>query len=611
MSNKSKLFQFFRVWKKLPFADKLATHYQEFVDEQRVRMAGSYDGLLQLSFLAIICGIVSGGVIVLFRWCIENGAGIFTGEPTGEGFESLSILARFSLVLIGSILVGIFLHFLAPRDRNLGVVHVIERLTYHQGYLPIRNAVVQFIGAVIALASGQSMGREGPGVHLGATAGSALGRSLEVPNNSTRTLVGCGVAAAISAGFNTPLAGIIFAMEVVMMEYTIIGFTPVIISAVSATTLCRAVFGDSPAFSVPPFEWTSMTELPYVAILGFAIGCLSAGFTHSTLYMSSLLTDRPIWLRCGLAGLIVGLIAIVAPEVMGIGYDTVNLVLLGQISFSTLALILVAKTVATACAAGLGIPGGLIGANLFMGACAGSLIALAAQTVKPDLAYSGFYAMLGMGAMMGATLQAPLAALMALLELTANQSIILPGMICIIFATLSERLIFKKPSIYRLLMIAKGLDFRNSPVAQALRRIGVASVMDRNLVQQPEEIDFEKAESILKLQPRWLMVLTENQQASLISATDLSAHLAELRADSEENGEHLPETVNLLTFPAKRNIASRITTIDTMQEAYERMESEGVDHLFVSGAYGKTQEKIYGVITEEHIEKSYNKHSSS
>jgi len=269
----------------MPFAKKLSEDYHEFLDEQRVRMAGGYDGLLQL--------------------------------------------------------------------------------TYHQGYLPVKNALVQFIGAVIALASGQSMGREGPGIHLGATSGSALGRALQVPNNSTRTLVGCGVAAAISAGFNTPLAGIIFAMEVVMMEYTIIGFTPVIISAVSATTLCRIVFGDSPAFEVPPFEWTSMGELPYVALLGVIIGCLSAFFTHSTLFMSSLLNDRPIWLRTGLAGLIVGLIAIVAPEVMGVGYDTVNLVLLGQISFSTLAIILVAKSLATACAAGLGIPGGLIGANLF------------------------------------------------------------------------------------------------------------------------------------------------------------------------------------------------------------------------------------------------------
>lgn len=609
MSKKSKLLQFFRVWKKLPFAAKLKDDYSQFLDNQRIRMAGGYDGLLQLSFLAIICGIVSGGIIVLFRWSIEHGAGIFVSDAQGERFEDLSIVFRFFLVFLGSIAVGIFLHFIAPKDRNVGVVHVIERLTYHQGYLPIKNAIAQFIGATIALATGQSMGREGPGIHLGATSGSAIGRYLQLPNNSTRTLVGCGVAAAISAGFNTPLAGIIFAMEVVMMEYTIIGFTPVIISAVSATTLCRAVFGDSPAFEVPPFQWSSMNELPYVALLGVIVGCISAFFTHSTLFMSSVLTERPIWLRTTLAGLIVGVLTIFAPEVMGVGYDTVNLVLLGQIGLSTLAIILIAKSLATAVAAGLGIPGGLIGANLFMGACAGSLMALGLQTVKPDLAYSGFYAMLGMGAMMGATLQAPLAALMALLELTANQSIILPGMVAIICAVLAERIIFKKPSIYRLLMIAKGLDFRNNPVVQALRRIGVASVMDRNIIQQLEEISLEKAESILKHEPRWLMVLNENSQASLIAANDLAGHINELKINAEETGEHLPETVNLLTFPAIRQIASRITTIDTMQEAYERMGSEDVEFLYVSGAYGKTQEKIYGVLTREHIETSYSKHS--
>jgi len=213
---------------------------------------------------------------------------------------------------------------------------------------------------------------------------------------------------------------------------------------------------------------------------------------------------------------------------------------------------------------------------------------------------------------MGATLQAPLAALMALLELTANQSIILPGMIAIIFAVLSERLIFKKPSIYRLLMIARGLDYRNSPMAQTLRRIGVASVMDRNIIQQTEEIEFETAENILKHNPRWLMVLNEkNHQASLVSANDLASHLEEFRVLAAESGEPLPVRVNLLNFPAMRAIASRITTIDTMQEAYDKMQSEDVEYLYVSGAYGKTQDKIYGILTKEHIETSYKKHNFS
>ena len=425
-----------------------------------------------------------------------------------------------------------------------------------------------------------------------------------MPNNSTRTLVACGVAAAISAGFNTPLAGVIFAMEVVMMEYSIIGFTPVIVSAVSATTLSRFVFGDSPALAIPPFEWSSIGELPFVALLGVTIGCLSAFFTHSTLFMSSIFIERPVWQRMTFAGFIVGLIAVFVPEVMGIGYDTVNLALLGQIGLFSLLIIVLAKSLATSVAIGMGIPGGLIAPNLLMGAAAGGAMGLIGQQFVPDLAFPGFYAMLGMGAMMGATLQAPLAALMALLELTANQSVILPGMIAIISAVLAERIIFKKPSIYRLLMIARGLDYRNSPVVQALRRIGVASVMERNIIQHKKDISIEKAETILKTEPRWIIVLDENGQAQLVPSNDLSNHILTLKEASDESGEPMPEELDMLNFPAVRLVASRITTIDTMQEAYDLMRNEDVDALFVSGAHGKTKDRIYGILTSEHVEQS-------
>ena len=590
----------------MPLIAKFQLHYAEFLERQSVRMAGGFDGLSLLSLLAIICGLLSGSIIIAFRWFIESGLGIFVDTSTNKGFESLAPHYRFLLVLGGSIIVGILFQYLSPKHRQVGVIHVIERLTYHQGYLPIKNAIAQFFGAIIALVSGQSLGREGPGIHLGATSGSVLGRYLKVPNNSTRTLVACGVAAAISAGFNTPLAGVIFAMEVVMMEYSIIGFTPVIVAAVSATTLSRFVFGDSPALEIPPFEWTSIGELPFVALLGVTIGCLSAFFTHSTLFMSSIFIERPVWQRMSFAGFAVGMIAVFVPEVMGIGYDTVNLALLGQIGLLSLILIVLAKSLATSVAIGMGIPGGLIAPNLLIGASAGGAMGLVGQQFVPDLAYSGFYAMLGMGAMMGATLQAPLAALMALLELTANQSVILPGMIAIISAVLAERIIFKKPSIYRLLMIARGLDYSNSPVVQALRRIGVASVMERNIVQHGKNISIEKAVKLLNTEPRWIIVLDKNGQAQLVPSNDLLNHIKALQNASDETGDAMPEELDLLSFPAVRLVASRITTIDTMQEAYDLMRNEDVETLFVSGAHGKTKDRIYGILTSEHVKQSSN-----
>lgn len=614
MSNKNKFLQSLRIWKKWPPIVYCRNKYNNFLERQRLQMAGTFDGLPQLSLLAIICGVVSGGVIILFRLIIEKGVFFFTGDAGGESFEDLSASNRFLLVVAGSIVVGIIFSLFSKKNRQVGVAHVIEKLTYQQGYLPIKNAIAQFIGATIALITGQSIGREGPGVHLGATAGSALGRYLKVPNNSTRTLVCCGVAAAIAAGFNTPLAGVIFAMEVVLMEYTIIGFTPVIISAVTATALSRIVFGDIPVFEVQPFDLVSLKELPLVALMGIIIGCISAIFTQMTLFMTDAWKDKSVILRMTIAGLIVGVISIFIPQVMGIGYDTVNAALIGQIGLLTLIFIIGAKCIASAVACGLGIPGGLIGPNLVIGACAGGAVALIAQNFFPGIAYEGFYATLGMGAMMGATLQAPLAALIALLELTANQAIILPGMIAIISAVLAERVIFKKPSIYRLLMMARGLDYRNNPIAQALRRTGVASIMERNIVQQAETITFAKAEKILEHQPRWIAVLTKNGQASLIPGNDLNNHLQELKNNFAETTNDLNDDnqvnalsetiIELLNFPAVRQTASRVTTIDTLQQAYKVMQNEDIDIVFVSGAHGKTQNKIYGIVTMEHIERN-------
>jgi len=208
--------------------------YNRFIEAQQVRMSSSVEGLPLLAALGLVCGLLSGGLIILFRLVMEGAANEWLPNGSIERFEELSGLDRLALCTAGGLIVGLILHKLKPNNRGVGVVHVLERLDYHRGYLPMKNAIVQFVTATISLLSGQSVGREGPSVHLGAAAGSALGRSLHVPNNSIRILVGCGVAAAIAAAFNTPLAGVIFAMEVVIMDYTVVGFTPVILASISA-----------------------------------------------------------------------------------------------------------------------------------------------------------------------------------------------------------------------------------------------------------------------------------------------------------------------------------------------------------------------------------------
>ena len=198
----------------------------------------------QLAMLAIPVGLLSGGVIILFRMLVESGQGLLLPGGDVEYYEGLPPELRLVLPVAGGLLIGLLWQALKPAGREVGIIHVMERLAYHQGRLPWRNAVAQFIGAALSIISGHSVGREGPSVHLGATSGSLLGQWLRLPNNTNRTLAACGIAAAIAASFNTPLAGVIFAMEVVMMEYSLISFAPVILSAVTATTLTRIVFGE-------------------------------------------------------------------------------------------------------------------------------------------------------------------------------------------------------------------------------------------------------------------------------------------------------------------------------------------------------------------------------
>ena len=192
------------------------------------------NALPQLALLGILTGLVTAAVIIAFRSLIE-GAGALMLTGSAEDFESLGIAARIALVMTGAALLALLLHRYRPSARRVGVVHVMERLSRHQGYLPLKNAMIQFFGGAIALLSGQSGGREGPAIHLGATTASLFGQAARLPNNSIRTMVACGTAAAIASSFNTPIAGVIFAMEVVMMEYAIASFTPIILAAVSAT----------------------------------------------------------------------------------------------------------------------------------------------------------------------------------------------------------------------------------------------------------------------------------------------------------------------------------------------------------------------------------------
>lgn len=563
------------------------------------------DALLQLAILGLLSGLLTGGVILVFRAAIEWPLEYFLPAGDSEAFEQLGAWARALLPLAGALALGLFLHTLAATDRRVGVAHVMHRLNYHQGYITLRSALVQFVAGVGTVVTGQSAGREGPAVHLGAACSSLMGQWMRLPNNSIRTLVACGVAGAISASFNTPIAGVIFAMEVVMMEYTIAVFTPVILAAVSAAVVSQAVYGAEPAFQVPLLTMNSLWELPWILVIAAVIGVAAAAFIHLVDSMSRF-ENRPVLLRLLLAGCFMVPFALLIPEVMGIGYDTVNRTIHGELGLSLLLLAGLAKLAVTGVTVGLGMPSSIIGPTLFVGATLGGALGLVGAWYAPEGASSvGFYAMLGMGAMMGAVLQAPLAALMALLELTHNPNIILPGMLAITVASLVTSEIFGKKSVFLSMLRTQGLSYQSSPVIQALRRVSVPAIMERSMQSVPRHLSGDAVAQVLAAKPRWLLIEGSTVPVALMLTADLVRYQEELVAEEGAAGEQLPPAFDLLEIPAKRRDVAPVPDRATLEEALNILESTQAEALYVRQRSSYGSERSIGIILQEDIDSYY------
>ena len=577
-------------WKRL----HQRLHHQ--LDEFRVQLARP-EAILPLSILGIIAGVLAGLTIIALRLLVEWAQTAFYPGVQPEAYEELAPHWRLLVPLLGGITIGIMFHFTSEASRRVGVTHILERLEYFQGRLPWRNAMVQFFGGAISMIAGHSVGREGPSAHLGAASSNLPAQALRLPNNSLRILAASGAAAGIAASFNTPLAGAAFAMEVLLMEYTVAGFAPVILATVSATALTRAVFGSDLAYTVPSLTLGSLTELPYILLAGIVIGLLAAGFNQLFQLVSGHGQKLPVVLRLSLAGLLVGVCGLAVPEVMGIGDDTVDLMLRGEPGLALLFAILLMKIIATCGGIGLGLPGGIIGPTLFIGAAAGALLGtFGAMLGINEHASVGLYAMIGMGAMMAGSLQAPLAGLIGILELTGNPNFILPGMLGVVAATIASGQIGRRESIFQGLMRSLGMDYRNDPVAQSLRRVGVAGVMNRHVMVLPRQAAIEKIDAALATQPRWILVEEDGKPVVLLAAVDL----VRMRKESPEL-----ESLDLRGFPGERLQTAAVDIGATLHEAKEKMVSTGAQALYVISQTVPGVPRVYGVLTQEDVESGY------
>lgn len=574
---------------------KISEPIRAYLERRRYFLA-TRQAEITLAFLGLLAGILSGAIIILFRLSIEFLQQGFMPSHDPEGYEALATMGRFALPIGGALLLALGFYLVKPASRTVGILHVMERLQYHEGHLPVRNMLVQFFGGIVALASGQSLGREGPSVHLGAGISSLIGQYLSLPNNSIRTLVACGAAAAIAASFNTPLAGVIFAMEVIVMEYTIAGFTPVILGAVAATAMSRAVFGEETAFLVPTVGSATLPDLIYITVMGIAIGAASAGFVALIRWLRQRLMQQSPLTVLPVVGLLVGSLGVVVPEVLGTGYDTVNLAVAGQLGMQLMVIILIAKFVASAVCVASFMPGGLIGPAIVMGSLAGGLYSQAINYLPAVDSDPTLYAMLGMGAMMSSTLQAPLAGLLALLEMTGSPALIMPAMLAVVSANMAAKSLFGQHSVFLQMLQDSGLMYRNDPVSLGLRRIGVTAAMNRKMVISDPEITREHARQLLNQEPQWIVIRQGTDKALLMPGSNLAAYMDE--------GD-VPTKIQLTEVPGQRQDALPVHSQATLYEVRRIMDEYKIDAVYVRQRVGSGSYRTLGVLQRQDVQASY------
>lgn len=433
---------------------------------------------VQLCLLGVSAGLIAAFLIILFRLTILFFQGLFLETP--DDFSTLPPLERLLMPVGAAFLIALFAAFTGFKHYRLGIPFVIHRIKHYYGQMPLYNTVNQFVGGALALISGFSVGREGPSVHMGATGASLLADKLHLPHNAMRTLSGCGVAAGIAASFNTPLAAVIFVMEVVLREYKVHIFVPIMLAAVTGALATQFVFGDASELELITVTALSGWHYPFLILFGMALGAVAFAFNQNLMLIIRTFKPLSMFPRLLLAGLIAGLIAYMVPHSMGSGMSAIAIAVESPDDVQLLTTILIAKLFATLFAIGLGIPGGIIGPVIGLGVLMGTLMAFFAQFISPGMDISGTYSVLGMAGLLAATLHAPLAALTTVMELTSSPEIIVPAMLVISTAYVTALQFFGNRSIFLQQLDFQGLNYHVSPATEALQKVGVMDEMDEN-----------------------------------------------------------------------------------------------------------------------------------
>lgn len=551
---------------------------------------------------SLIVGVGAGLGAVVFRRLIAWVGKIAYGGIPGilEGIHPIQLLI---IPAVGGAIYGPLIYRYAREAKGHGVPEVMEAVALKGGRIRPRVAVIKSLASAICIGTGGSIGREGPIAQIGSTIGSTIGQWFHLSDERVRNLVACGAAGGIAATFNAPIAGAVFALEVILGQIHAVYFGAVVISAVTADVIAQAFEGDLRAFAVPQYSLVSPWELLLYTFLGIIAGIVAVIFIRS-LYLSEDLWDRfhfPEYFKPVLGGLLLGVMGILSPNasgfplIFGVGYPTITDALFGNLALQVTLALLVLKLLATITTLGAGGSGGIFAPSLFMGAMLGEAFGQISNMMFPDItAPPGAYALVGMAAVFSGAAHAPITAILILFEMTNDYRIILPLMFTTVLATLVSRWISRE-SIYTLKLTRRGVYLREGKDIDVMHEITVKEAMTKELLKVPMDMTLDELVGEFERTKHhgFIVVNPDDQMVGVVTNQDL-----EKAFESGKNGQK-----NVFEIATKENILVAYPD-ESMGEALRRMGIRDVGRLPVVSR--SEDKKLIGMVRRSDIIRAYN-----
>ncbi len=554
-----------------------------------------------MAVVAAVVGVLVAYAAIGFRLGIGSVQWLSYGEFSERLVSRVAELPVWQVLLvptIGGLLVGLFLQYVMPGGRAMGVAHVIEAMALKNGRMRFRDGIAAACVSIMSLGVGASAGREGPMVHLGASIAGGMTQRLGLSPHLARTLLGCGVAASVAASFNAPIAGVFFALEVIIGHYALSAFAPVVIASVAGTVVCRAHLGEQPAFLLPQFGINSAWEFPAFLVLGAVCAAVAMIFMWSIFYAERVVDSLrvPNWIKPAAGGLAVGAIGVEFPHVLGVGYETTDAALKELLPLWLLMLLIPLKTAATAISIGCRFGGGVFSPSLCIGAMTGAAFGIIAASVFPHLAAShGAYAIIGMSAVAAATLGAPISTILIVFELTGDYQITVAVMVATSVATVIVQGIQGR-SFFHWQLENRGLNLRGGRARHLLQTLTVRDVLAKDFDRISERTSIAEIKSMFARLPHGTFVVVDGDEklVGTISFADLKHIGFDSGLDSLINARDVAHT------QAPAPLAT-----DTLEEVLAVMDVSGEEHLAVIEA--PDDRRVLGIVHHADVLRAYNR----